>query len=254
MNRGVGAEPWRERGLHARVTHSLGQDIVDGRYAAGDILDLDQISQTFAVSRSVMREALRVLQSLGMVEPRQRLGTQVLPRESWDLMNPHIIVWRGRGLEYFVQMRELLELRLGIEPVAARLAARLMTDEQRDAVAEAAAAMVEADLTRDGHAFLEADIAFHTLILAGSGNAVIGHFAGTVEALLRTREEEKRFTITEYTPASAHRHNELAQALAEHDEDAAYRWAYATIEATLAEFVRESPVGTVGTVDTVDTP
>lgn len=244
MNRGVGPEPWRERGLHARVMNALGQDIVDGRYSAGDILDLDRISQAFAVSRSVMREALRVLQSLGMVEPRQRLGTQVLPRESWDLMNPHIIVWRGGGVEYFTQMRELLELRLGIEPVAARLAARLMADEQREAVAEAAAEMVEADLARDGRAFLEADIAFHTLILAGSGNGVIGHFAGTVEALLRTREEEKRFTITEYTPASAHRHNELAHALAERDEDAAYRWAYATIEATLTEFVQEAPVRT----------
>ena len=246
MNRSVGAGPWRERGLHARVMNSLGQDLVDGRYAPGDILDLDQISQTFAVSRSVMREALRVLQSLGMVEPRQRLGTQVLPRDSWDLMNPHIIVWRGRGLEYFVQMRELLELRLGIEPVAARLAARLMSTAQRDAVAVAAAAMVEADLAGDGRAFLEADIAFHTLILAGAGNAVIAHFAGTVEALLRTREEEKRLTITEYTPASAHRHNELAHALAEGDEDAAYRWAYETIEATLTEFVQESPVGTAG--------
>jgi DNA-binding FadR family transcriptional regulator len=243
MNRGVGGEPWRERGLHARVVNSLGQEIVDGGYAAGDILNLDQISQTFAVSRSVIREALRVLQSLGMVEPRQRLGTQVLPRESWDLMNPHIIVWRGRGAEYFTQMRELLELRLGIEPVAARLSARLMTPEQRDAVAAAAETMVAANIARDGRAFLEADIAFHAQILVGSGNAVIGHFAGTVEALLRTREDEKRFTITEYTPASAHRHNELAHALVEGDEEAAHKWAYATIEATLTEFVKESAVG-----------
>ncbi|TFB49891.1 FadR/GntR family transcriptional regulator [Cryobacterium tagatosivorans] len=240
MSRGAGGEPWRERGLHARVVNSLGQDFVDGRYAAGDILNLDRISETFAVSRSVIREALRVLQSLGMVEPRQRLGTQVLPRDSWDLMNPHIIVWRGRGAEYFTQMRELLELRLGIEPVAARLSARMMTAGQRAAVVKAAEAMVGADLARDGRAFLEADIDFHALILTGSGNAVIGHFAATVEALLRTRVEERRFTITEYTPASAHRHNELAQALAAGDEDAAYRWAYATIEATLGEFGQQS--------------
>ena len=91
MNRGAGAGVWRERGLHARVLNSLGQQIVDGGYPTGDILNLDLISAEFAVSRSVLREALRVLQSLGLVEPRQRVGTQVLPRASWDLMHPQII-------------------------------------------------------------------------------------------------------------------------------------------------------------------
>ncbi len=240
MNRGAGAGVWRERGLHARVLNALGQRIVDGGYPTGDILNLDLITEEFAVSRSVLREALRVLQSLGLVEPRQRVGTQVLPRESWDLMHPQVIFWRGRGTDYLTQMREMLELRLGIEPVAARLSARLMTLEQLDAVGAAAEAMVLADQTGDGRRFLEADIEFHSLILIGSGNSVMGHFAGTVAALLRTREEEKRFTITEYTPPSAHRHNQLAEALRARDADAAYRWSYATIEATLTEFIQES--------------
>ncbi|WP_166785469.1 FadR/GntR family transcriptional regulator [Cryobacterium cryoconiti] len=240
MNRGVGAGVWRERGLHARVLNALGQQIVDGGYAPGDILNLESISEEFTISRSVLRETLRVLQSLGMVEPRQRVGTQVLSRENWDLMHPQTIYWRGRGADYLIQMREMLEMRLGIEPVAARLSARLMTPDQLATVRAAAEAMVEADLAGDGRRFLEADVAFHTLILIGSGNSVMGHFAGTVEALLRTREEEKRFTITEYTPPSAHRHNQLAEALIARDENAAYRWSYATIEATLIEFIAES--------------
>ena len=236
---GMGEDTRSDRGLHARVVNALGLQIVDSRYAPGDILSLDRLADEFAVSRSVLREALRVLQSLGMVEPRQRVGTQVLARHSWDLFSPQIISWRGRG-DYFAQMREMLELRLGIEPVAARLSARLMTAEQRAAVALAAEVMVEADRAQDGRRYLEADVEFHTLILQGSGNAVMGHFASTVAALLRTREQEKRFTITDYTPASAHRHNDLALALVQGDEDAAYRWAYATIEATLNEFVAES--------------
>jgi DNA-binding FadR family transcriptional regulator len=137
-------------------------------------------------------------------------------------------------------MREMLEVRLGIEPVAARLSARRMTDSQRAAVARAAAELVEAERAHDGRRFLDADIEFHTLILQGSGNAVMGHFASTVAALLRTREQETRFTITDYTPASAHRHQELAEALVQGNEDAAHRWAYATLEATLSEFVQES--------------
>ena len=241
MQSGTVTDSWRVGGLHARVVNTVGQSIVDGHYAAGDILNLDELSVSFAVSRSVLREAMRVLQSLGMIEPRQRVGTQVLPRTSWELMNPQIIVWRGRGPEYFTQMREMLEMRLGIEPVAARLSAQAMTPEQLAAVSAAADAMVVADQAGDGRGFLEADIDFHTLILRGSGNAVMGHFASTVAALLRTREEEKRFTITAYTPPSAHRHHELAHALAVRDGEAAYRWSFATIEATLAEFMAETP-------------
>ncbi len=75
------------------------------------------------MSRSVVREALRVLQSLGLVEPRQRVGTQVLGIGSWELLAPTVIRWRGASPAYFVQQRELLELRLGVEPVAATLAA-----------------------------------------------------------------------------------------------------------------------------------
>jgi len=241
MQSGTVTDSLRVGGLHARVVNAVGQSIVDGHYAAGDILNLDELSVSFAVSRSVLREAMRVLQSLGMIEPRQRVGTQVLPRTSWELMNPQIIVWRGRGPEYFTQMREMLEMRLGIEPVAARLSAQAMTPEQLAAVSAAADAMVVADQAGDGRGFLEADIDFHTLILRGSGNAVMGHFASTVAALLRTREEEKRFTITAYTPPSAHRHHELAHALAVRDGEAAYRWSFATIEATLAEFMAETP-------------
>lgn len=240
MARGT-ADQWRERGLHARVIDALGEEIVDGRFATGAVLNLDVLSERFSVSRSVLREAIRVLQSLGMVVPRQRVGTQVLPRIEWDLMNPQLIVWRGRGPEYFDQMRELLQLRLGIEPVAARLSARSMIDDDRERLVAASAAMVEATRSNDGRMFLESDIDFHTLLLRGSGNAVVGHFATTVEALLRTRTEERRFTITEYTPSSVDRHTRLAEAVRAGDEEASYRWSFEMLEATLAEFESEAP-------------
>ncbi|OII22299.1 FadR/GntR family transcriptional regulator [Frigoribacterium sp. MCBA15_019] len=230
----------RERGLHARVVDVLGTEIVDGRLAVGSILNLDDLAARFTVSRSVLREALRVLQSLGMVEPRQRIGTQVLPRTSWDLMNPQIILWRGRSPEYFVQMRELLELRLGLEPVAARLSALAFTPDQASAVEDAARTMVAAAESGDGRAYLEADVAFHTAVLRGSGNDVIGHFASTVEALLRTRTEERRFTITEYTPAAAELHLDLALAIRAGDADAAFSRSWQLIDTTVDEFVAES--------------
>jgi DNA-binding FadR family transcriptional regulator len=229
----------RDRGLHAMVLNTLGQEIVDGTNAPGYILNLDRLSGRFAVSRSVLREALRVLQSVGMVEPRQRVGTQVLPRRSWDLLNPLVIEWRGRG-DYFAQMREMLQLRLGIEPVAARLSARVMSAVQREELARVAAVMVEADHDNDGRRYLEADVEFHSRVLQGSGNAVMAHFSHTVAALLRTREQEKRYTVTDYTPASAHRHRDVAAAIVAGDEEAAFLAVSATLQATLAEFGREA--------------
>lgn len=230
----------RERGLHAQVVDVIGSEVVDGRLAVGAILNLDDLAARFSVSRSVLREALRVLQSLGMVEPRQRIGTQVLPRTSWDLMNPQIIIWRGRSTEYFVQMRELLELRLGLEPVAARLSATAFRPEQAAAVEASARTMVDAAAAGDGRAYLEADVAFHTAILRGSGNDVIGHFASTVEALLRTRTDERRFTITDYTPAAAEKHLALARAIGAGDAAGAFARSWELIDTTVDEFVAES--------------
>jgi DNA-binding FadR family transcriptional regulator len=233
-----GAAP-TERGLHAQVLAAVGEDIVDGIYPIGSVLNQDELTARFGVSRSVLREALRVLQSLGMVEPRQRVGTLVQPRHAWNLMDPQIISWRGRGREYFAQQRELLELRLGIEPVAARLCAARITDAEASAIVAAADTMVDANAAGDERRFLQADIAFHSLILRGSGNAVMGHFSGTVEALLRTRPRERRGTITEYTSPSAHRHNELAAALGRREPEAAYRWSFELLSATLEEFIAE---------------
>lgn len=237
MGAGYGAPT--ERGLHAQVLSAIGEDIIDGRYPVGSVLNQEELTARFAVSRSVLREVIRVLQSLGMVEPRQRVGTQVLPRLAWNLMDPQVISWRGRGSEYYVQQRELIELRLGIEPVAARLCATRATAEQLAEIRAAAADMADANERGDERGFLQADVAFHALILRGSGNAVMGHFSGTVEALLRTRVREKRGTITEYTPSSAHRHNELASALGQRQPDEAYQWSFSLLAATLEEFTAE---------------
>lgn len=226
-----------ERGLHAQVLEGLGQDIVDGRILSGTVVDLDEVREIFGVSRPVVREALRVLQSLGLVEPRQRVGTTVLSRDDWDLMAPMVIRWRGASPDYFAQQREMLELRLGIEPVAATMAARHPT--VGEAVRSAADDMLLAVAERDDERYLDADVRFHAELLRGSGNAVFGHFAGTVEALLRTRTSERRRTITEWTPDAAHRHEAVALDLIAGDGAAAAASTESLIRVTIDEFVAE---------------
>ncbi|MDP4335218.1 GntR family transcriptional regulator [Curtobacterium sp. A7_M15] len=226
------------RGLHAQVLETLGQRIVDGELTPGTVVRPESVASEFGVSRSVVREALRVLQSLGLVEPRQRVGTQVLGIVSWELLAPTVIRWRGASPSYFVQQRELLELRLGVEPVAASLTAG---GPGATAVLAAATDMIDACGREDSRAYLEADVRFHRALLDGSGNAVFAHFAGTVEALLRTRTSESRDTITRWTRDAAARHEAVALALVAGDREAASAAAGELVRVTRDEFIAEAP-------------
>ncbi len=226
------------RGLHAHVLETLGQRIVDGVLAPGDVVRPEQVADEFGVSRSVVREALRVLQSLGLVEPRQRVGTLVRGIATWELLAPTVIRWRGASPAYFVQQRELLELRLGVEPVAASLTAG---GPGASPVLEAARDMLDACGRQDGHAYLEADVRFHRALLTGSGNAVFTHFAGTVEALLRTRTSESRDPITGWTREAALRHEAVGLAVVDGDAEAAAAAASALVRVTRDEFIAEAP-------------
>ncbi|GGL75681.1 GntR family transcriptional regulator [Curtobacterium citreum] len=235
------------RGLHAQVLETLGQQIVDGLLRPGTVVRPEAVAEEYGVSRSVVREALRVLQSLGLVEPRQRVGTLVRPASSWELLAPTVIRWRGASPAYFAQQRELLELRLGVEPVAAALAATNVGTDATDgtdrtaAVLAAATDMAAACDRDDSRAYLEADVRFHRALLAASGNAVFAHFAGTVEALLRTRTSESRDTITRWTHDAAARHVAVARAVVDGDADAASSAATALLRVTRDEFIAEAP-------------
>ncbi len=234
------------RGLHAHVLETLGQRIVDGVLPAGTVVRPELVASESGVSRSVVREALRVLQSLGLVEPRQRVGTLVLPVTSWELLAPTVIRWRGASPAYFVQQRELLELRLGVEPVAAALVAGAgdasgAAGSPGDAVLLAARDMLDAWAREDSRAYLEADVRFHRALLTGSGNAVFTHFAGTVEALLRTRTSESRDTISRWTRDAAVRHEAVALAVVAGDAAAAGAAATALLRVTRDEFIAEAP-------------
>jgi DNA-binding FadR family transcriptional regulator len=226
-------------GLHAHVLDTLGQRIVDGTLEAGTVLRPEDVTAEFGVSRSVVREALRVLQSLGMVVARQRVGTQVLPSASWELLAPSVIRWRGASSAYFTQQRELLDLRLGVEPVAAALTADRGGDAA-EAVLAAALEMVAAADRGDGRAYLDADVRFHRALLTGSGNAVFAHFAGTVEALLHTRTSESRDTITGWTAEAAARHEAVGRAVVGREARIASDAAADLVRTTRDEFVAEA--------------
>src|SRR3954469_2207722 len=118
------------RGLHGRVLETLGPAITAGDYPPGSVLRTDELAQRFDVSRSVMREAVRVLESMHLVESRRRVGVTVRPKAEWNVYDPQVIRWRLAGADRPHQLRSLTVLRSAIEPVAAGPAAKHATAGQ----------------------------------------------------------------------------------------------------------------------------
>lgn len=175
------------RNLHEHVVDTLGARVIGGVVATGEILVPDSLATELGVGRSVIREALRVLESLGMVAATRRVGTRVLPSSSWNVYDPRIIAWRLAGSGEGAQLRSLTELRLAVEPLAAELAATEASAEVGGKLLETAARMRTLGRQGDLEAFLELDMEFHALVLKASGNEMFTHLDGAVAEVLRGR-------------------------------------------------------------------
>ncbi|GAB2981865.1 FadR/GntR family transcriptional regulator [Nocardioides montaniterrae] len=174
---------------HGDVLDALGRRIVQGELAAGTVLTLDAIDGAYAVSRSVSREAIRVLSSMGLVASRRRVGVTVLPRTDWNVFDPRVIRWRLDSDDRASQLRSLSELRSGFEPVAAGLAAERASEAQRRELSDAAADMAAHARTGDLVAFLAADVRFHRVLLEATGNEMLRAMGDVVEEVLSGRTE-----------------------------------------------------------------
>lgn len=157
-------------GLHARVLDDLGLAVCCGELAEGQLLFIDDLVASHAVSRSVVREVLRVLSSMGLVASRRRVGTVILPRSAWNVFDPQVIRWRLASEGRASQLRTLTELRSAVEPQAALYAAERATPGVASELVGLAAKMWAAGEGGDEEEFLRLDIEFHRIILVSSGN------------------------------------------------------------------------------------
>ncbi|MFD1658627.1 FadR/GntR family transcriptional regulator, partial [Streptomyces caeni] len=175
----------RGRGLHGQLVQQLGQMIVSGDLGADRPLVPEEIGQRFEVSRTVVRESLRVLEAKGLVSARPNVGTRVRPVSDWNLLDPDIIEWRAFGPQRDDQRRELSELRWTIEPLAARLAAGHGREEVQQRLADMVEIMGHALGQGDSLTFSRADAEFHSLLIQVAGNRMLEHLSGIVSAALQ---------------------------------------------------------------------
>lgn len=175
----------RGRGLHGQLVQQLGQMIVSGDLGADRPLVPEEIGQRFEVSRTVVRESLRVLEAKGLVSARPNVGTRVRPVSDWNLLDPDIIEWRAFGPQRDDQRRELNELRWTIEPLAARLAAGHGREDVQQRLVDLVEIMSHALAQGDALTFSRADAEFHALLIQVAGNRMLDHLSGIVTSALQ---------------------------------------------------------------------
>jgi DNA-binding FadR family transcriptional regulator len=212
----VPPDPSEVSSMHGVVVEELGSGIASGRLAG--ILDLDRIARHFQVSRSLVRECLRTLAAKGMVRARQRTGTSVTSPEQWAVLDEQVIRWRAAGPQRFLQMRESLQIRQRVEPLAARLMAEHHSPAQLERLQRATEWIARAIARSSGQEMIEADTSYHRELYLGSGNTMLGRLAGTVHACLRVPDFQGygRFSVDTVT-----RHQRLTALIADRDADGA---------------------------------
>jgi GntR family transcriptional regulator, galactonate operon transcriptional repressor len=173
------------RGLHGRLVDSLGSRVVIGELAPGEIIDLDQLAADEDVSRTVVREAVKVLVGKGLLDARPKYGTFVRERSSWNLLDPEIMRWRSAGGPDQRLLRELEEVRSMLEPVTARLAA-MRRDDAHVAALEEAFQMMR--LSNEAADHVDADLRFHRLMASATGNELLETLATMLEPAQRARD------------------------------------------------------------------
>ena len=204
------------RGLHGHVLDSLGPAITAGEYPPGSVLRTEELAQGFDVSRSVMREAVRVLESMRLVESRRRVGVTVQPKSAWNVYDPQVIRWRLAGADRPHQLRSLTVLRSAIEPVAAGLAARHASAEQCAELTECALGMVAHSRGHKLEGYLVHDKAFHRVILTASGNEMFAPLGDVVAEGLAGRTHPQGVCADPH-PAAVTLHVQVAEAVREGD-------------------------------------
>ena len=221
--------------LSARVARIVGSRIVKGRWPAGTVLPNEAaLSLEFGVSRTALREAIKLLAANGLVDVRRKTGTRVLPRTRWNVLDPNVLEWHFSGSGIPAGMEDLLELRRIVEPVAARLAASRHTGEDLLNIQSAYEGMRRA--TQRAEDSIAPDLEFHLSILDATHNLFLRPFGALIRTALTASFRLTNADLAAFRRSLPH-HQSVLAAIRSRRPDAAER-AMRTLLAATSRDVR----------------
>ena len=207
--------------LATQMAREIGRRVVSGSYAPGVLIDDESaLAERYQVSRSVVRDAVKILVGKGLLEVRRGIGTRVRPRASWGLLDDDVLAWYQSAPPDAGFLQQLMELRQIIEPKAARWAAERGDEEGLDKIRIA----IERMETEKGSVedFVIADAQFHRAVLHAANNEFLAAMDGVIFTALLSS-----IRITNKDPRenadSLPFHRDVYDAIAQRDGDEAER-------------------------------
>src|SRR6185312_13866625 len=174
----------RGRSLLWSVVDEVGLRILNGTYAPSHALPTEpELMAELRISRTVLREAIKILSAKGLIVSRPKSGTQVRPARYWNLLDPVVLDLYCRVFDYSDFAQNFQKLRVIIEPEAAAMAASQRNERQLRGLEEAYASMKAAKDIAD---WTSADLAFHEAILEATGNPFMQPLGSLIHAALNT--------------------------------------------------------------------
>lgn len=216
----MAARTGSSRNLHTQVVEDLGESIVGGVFQPGDPLPGEaQLAGQMAISRTVLREALKVLAAKGLIETRQKTGMRVRDPRYWNHLDADVLGWRCASLPTDDFVEKLVEMREIVEPAAVMAAARRRDPAQLEAIGEALEAMEESQTLDDWAA---ADLRFHEAVLMATNNELLSSLFSVIETALSSYFTMSALTAVNFK-YSLPQHRAVLQAIREKDAEAAQK-------------------------------
>ncbi|HAM54154.1 MAG TPA: GntR family transcriptional regulator [Candidatus Rokubacteria bacterium] len=210
-------EPIKSARIYAEIVRQVKQLIAEGKLKSGDRLPPERdLAEKFVVSRTSVREALRALESRGLIEIRAGDGAFVRDISVETLIEPLALVI----LPHREAVGELFEARRLLEPAIATLAARRATPEE---IAEMERILeAQGKEVAEGRTGVAQDAAFHAALAGSAHNRAISRIVNALMDLLTQSREES--LQTPGRPARSHQdHLRILEAIRRRDEMAAHR-------------------------------
>lgn len=209
----------QRQNLPEQVARAIGLSIMRHEFKPGDILlNEPELSLQFNVSRTVLREALKVLGKKGLIEARPKLGTRVRPREDWNLLDADVIDWQYEIGPDQTYLEAICEVRLMFEPMTARFAATRATDEEIETIVECCQRMQ--DEVESAENYIANDLQFHTALCTATHNELLQNIMATLASSMRISR-----LVTSHLPganqAAMPAHWAVTRAIEKRDEEAA---------------------------------
>jgi len=170
------------RNLHEQVMDILGRRIISGALRPGELLPREEVlAEEMAVSRTALREALKILGAKGLIETRQKTGSRVRAAHLWNQLDADVLAWRCALMPTEDFVEKLVEMREIIEPAAAAAAAQRRDEMQLQRILAAYTAM---DAAHTQVEWAKADLAFHENVLNAANNELLSSLFSVVDTAL----------------------------------------------------------------------